>query len=72
MKAQEIRTAWAKVMLAKYSVQPMLILSFRVDGLEEILSWVLGWSGWAKVIKPEKLREMVVEKLRAGIEMNVG
>ena len=44
-------------------------LSFRVDGLDEILWWVLGWSGRAKVIKPENLRKMVIEKLQHALEM---
>ena len=38
-------------------------MKFKVDGLEEILWWVLGWSGRAKVITPERLQDMVVEKL---------
>ena len=43
-------------------------LSFRVDGLDEIVWWVLGWSG--KVLAPEELRQIVVDKLKAAIEMN--
>ena len=40
------------------------------DGLDEIVWWVLGWSGRAKVLAPEELCQMVVEKLKAAIEMN--
>ena len=47
-------------------------LSFTVDGLDEIVWWVLGWSGRAKVLKPEKLRAMVVDKLRAALTLNGG
>jgi predicted DNA-binding transcriptional regulator YafY len=67
-----LETRWHKTQQVKRQPDGRAILSFRVDGLEEILSWVLGWSGWAKVIKPEKLREMVGEKLRTAMAMNGG
>ncbi len=47
-----------------------IVLAFRVDGLEEIVWWVLGWSGRAKVLGPEKLRQMVVEQLETALAMN--
>jgi predicted DNA-binding transcriptional regulator YafY len=43
-------------------------LSFRVDGLNEIIWWVLGWTGRAKVIQPPELREMVVANLRRSLK----
>jgi predicted DNA-binding transcriptional regulator YafY len=45
-------------------------LTFQVDGLEEILWWVLGWSGRVRVINPPELREMVLEQLRVALRMN--
>jgi len=63
-------TCWHKTQEVKRQPDGRATLSFRVDGLDEILWWVLGWSGRAKVIQPAKLREMVVEKLKAAIEMN--
>ena len=48
------------------------VLTFMVDRLDEVLWWVLGWSGRVKVLAPEKLREMVLDKLRTAIEINVG
>ncbi len=45
-------------------------LSFTVDGLGEILWWILGWSGRAKIIKPKELRTMVVEQLQKAIQLN--
>ena len=65
-------TKWHKTQETKRLPDGRAVLSFKVDGLDEILWWVLGWSGRAKVIKPQKLREMMVEKLRAAIEMNHG
>jgi len=44
-----------------------IILAFTVDGLEEIVWWVLGWSGRATVQQPEELRQMVVKQLRAAL-----
>ena len=63
-------TRWHKTQEVKRLADGRAILSFRVDGLDEILWWVLDWSGRAKVIKPEKLRQMVVEKLEQALEMN--
>lgn len=63
-------TRWHKTQQVKRLPDGRATLSFTVDGLDEILWWILGWSGRAKVIKPKRLREMVVEKLQAGIEMN--
>jgi predicted DNA-binding transcriptional regulator YafY len=65
-------TRWHKTQEVKRQPDGRAILSFKVDGLDEILWWVLGWSGRAKVIQPEKLREMVLEKLKTAIEMNGG
>jgi predicted DNA-binding transcriptional regulator YafY len=45
-------------------------LTFQVDGLSEIVHWVLGWSGRAKVLHPAELRELVVEHLRQGLSLN--
>lgn len=65
-------THWHKTQAVKRHPDGRVTLSFRVDGLDEILWWVLGWSGRAKVIKPERLREMVVEKLQHALEMQRG
>ena len=65
-------TRWHKTQEVKRHPDGRATLSFRVDGLDEILWWMLGWSGRAKVLKPEKLREMVLEKLRTAIEINGG
>jgi predicted DNA-binding transcriptional regulator YafY len=45
-------------------------LVFRVDGLNEILYWVLAWSGKATVEQPDELQSMVLEHLRKALEMN--
>jgi predicted DNA-binding transcriptional regulator YafY len=47
-------------------------ISFRVDGLNEIVHWVLAWSGRARVIQPVELRELVVSHLQAALTLNQG
>ena len=43
-------------------------LTFQVDGLNEIVRWVLGWGSRAKVIQPPELREMILGQLNQSIE----
>ena len=43
-------------------------LMFQVDGLNEIVRWVLGWGSRAKVIRPPELRDMVLAQLNQSIE----
>jgi predicted DNA-binding transcriptional regulator YafY len=47
-----------------------IVLSFEIDGLDEIVWWVLGWSGRAKVLAPAELRERVVEQLQQALTLN--
>lgn len=44
-------------------------LMFRVDGLEEIVNWVMTWTGKVKVVRPPSLRDLVIEKLKFSLEM---
>jgi len=45
-------------------------LSFTVDGLEEILRWILTWTGQVTIVKPDQLRQRFVEALQVGVAMN--
>ena len=45
-------------------------LSFQVDGLNEILHWILAWSGQVRVQKPDELKELYIKKLEDAIQMN--
>ncbi len=49
-----------------------IVLGFTVDGLEEIVWWVLGWSGRVTVRKPKELRQMVVKQLEQALQINGG
>lgn len=37
---------------------------FQIDGLNEIVRWILGWGNRVKVIQPPKLRKMVIDQLQ--------
>jgi len=63
-------TTWHATQKVKQHADGTATLSFRVDGMDEILWWVLGWSGRVKVIGPQKLRELVVDQLQKAIEFN--
>jgi predicted DNA-binding transcriptional regulator YafY len=63
-------TVWHKTQAVRRHEDGRVTLTFRVDGLDEIVWWVLGWSGRAKVIQPEELRELVVDKLSQAIAMH--
>jgi len=47
-------------------------LRFTVDGLNEILRWVIGWAGRVRVVKPGELRDGIVDHHRKAIAMNEG
>ena len=47
-------------------------LLFTVDGLDEIVWWVLGWSSRVRVIDRPELRELVLERLQRAIDLNKG
>ena len=63
-------TAWHHTQNVKRHKDGSATLGFTVDGLDEILWWILGWSGRAKVIKPTELRTMVVEQLKTALQLN--
>ena len=63
-------TVWHKTQQVRRCEDGRVTLTFRVDGLDEIVWWVLGWSGRVKVIQPEELRQLVVEKLREAIDLH--
>jgi predicted DNA-binding transcriptional regulator YafY len=63
-------TVWHKTQRVKRHDDGRATVSFTIDGLDEIVWWVLGWSGRAKVIAPLKLCQLVIEKLRHALELN--
>jgi predicted DNA-binding transcriptional regulator YafY len=63
-------TTWHHTEQVEQNDDGSVTLSFRVDGLEEIVWWVLGWSGSVEVVRPPELRRMVVERLRRALGLN--
>jgi predicted DNA-binding transcriptional regulator YafY len=62
-------TTWHHTQQTRRNDDGSVTLSFRVDGLEEIVWWVLGWSGRVEVVRPPELREMITERLRSALAM---
>lgn len=65
-------TCWHKTQRIKRHPDGRITLSFRVDGLDEIVPWVVSWAGGVRVLAPERLRSLVVEKLKQAVAMNGG
>jgi predicted DNA-binding transcriptional regulator YafY len=63
-------TTWHHTQKVRRQKDGTATITFQVDGLDEILWWVLGWSGRVRVINPPELREKVVAQLRAALQMN--
>jgi predicted DNA-binding transcriptional regulator YafY len=63
-------TTWHPTQQVRRHKDGSTTLTFRVDGLNEIARWILGWSGWVEVIRPPELRAMVVEQLQAALQKN--
>lgn len=63
-------TQWHATQVTEAISDGGVILSFQVDGLEEICTWLLTWTGQAEVLEPPELRRMVAERLRKGLELN--
>ena len=63
-------TLWHPTQQVKTHGDGRISLSFKVDGLNEIVRWILGWSGRVKVVKPEKLKLLLLETLEQAIELN--
>jgi proteasome accessory factor B len=64
-----VETTWHHTQQARRHEDGSVTLSFRVDGLEEIVGWVLGWSGYVEVVRPTELRAMVIERLRSALAL---
>jgi len=63
-------TTWHSTQTIERHKDGSVTLGFMVDGLNEIVHWILGWSGRATVIQPPELRCMVLEQLREALSLN--
>lgn len=57
-------TTWHQTQQVEQHKDGSATLSFTVDGLDEIVHWVLGWAGSAEVIGPPELRTLIVNRIR--------
>ena len=68
---QVTETRWHHTQRIKRHRDGSVTLLFRVDGLDEIVWWLLPWTGFfAEVIRPLELRQRLVEQLEEGLRMN--
>jgi len=59
---------WHHTQKVRKNKDGSVTLTFQVDGLNEILRWVLGWGHRAKVIQPPELRDLIVAQLNESIQ----
>jgi predicted DNA-binding transcriptional regulator YafY len=62
-----IEGVWHHTQKIRKNKNGSVTLIFQVDGLNEILRWILGWGSRAKVIQPPQLREMILAQLNQAI-----
>ena len=65
-----VETVWHHTQKVRRHRDGTATLTFRVDGLNEIVRWVLGWAGRATVVKPPELRTLIVQQFRTALQMH--
>ncbi|HEX4611693.1 MAG TPA: WYL domain-containing transcriptional regulator [Urbifossiella sp.] len=65
-----LETTWHPTQQATTHPDGELTLTFTVDGLNELVRWVVGWAGRVGVVRPVELRDLVVEQHRQAIARN--
>ena len=63
-------TEWHHTQQVKQHRDGTATLTFTVDGLEEILRWLLTWTGQVTVQKPVELKLQFIKTLQAGLSMH--
>ncbi|MEZ5941151.1 MAG: WYL domain-containing protein [Planctomycetaceae bacterium] len=63
-------TKWHPTQQVKRHRDGSITMTFTVDGLSEILRWILTWTGNVSVIGPPELRDLLQDKLESGVAMN--
>lgn len=65
-------TTWHSTQTVERHKDGTVTLGFVVDGLSEIVHWLLGWSGRVTVLQPPELRRMVLDHLKKALTLNQG
>jgi predicted DNA-binding transcriptional regulator YafY len=63
-------TVWHDTQKVQRNSDGTVTMTFTVDGLNEVVRWVLGWAGRVKVIQPRELRQLVLSQHRQAIQIN--
>lgn len=63
-------TKWHPTQQAKKHRDGTVSLCFTVDGLNEIVRWIIGYAGQVRVIAPKELRDLVMARHLAALEKN--
>jgi predicted DNA-binding transcriptional regulator YafY len=58
---------WHHTQKVRRNKDDSVTLAFKIDGLNEIVRWVLGWGSRARVIQPSELRDLIVTQLNESI-----
>lgn len=66
-----LETTWHPTQSVKRLADGGVSVAFQVDGLNEILRWIVGWAGRVRVENPPELRDLVVDHHRKAIAMNL-
>lgn len=61
---------WHHTQTVEHHPDGEVTLRFTVDGLNEILRWVVGWAGRVRVVKPTELPELVFDQHRKALARN--
>jgi predicted DNA-binding transcriptional regulator YafY len=64
-----IETMWHHTQKACSHKDGSITLSFQVDGLNEILNWLLSWAGQVRVQKPDELKSLFMQTLEDAIQV---
>lgn len=65
-----LETTWHHTQQSRREADNSVTLTFRVDGLNEVVRWVLGWAGRVRVVGPAELRELVLDHHRRAVAAN--
>lgn len=62
-------TIWHPTQQVKSHRDGRVTLTFHVDGLSEILHWILSWAGRVQIVHPDELKELFIQTLNDAIRM---
>ena len=63
-------TTWHHTQQTQFYDDGAVTMKFQVDGLEEIVRWLLGWAGRVEIVRPKELRLLYLTQLKQAIDMN--